>query len=166
MPESVSFLIDANVLIDYRQSDLTILKLFSQKVGRVYVARTILREVKGLSQAECEKHEFSIVSPSIEQVAQAGLASVSVSFDDYLCYLIAKGNGYILITNDKPLRRLCEADEVRLIWGLELMLLLHRNGYLSQTEAISVAESIHRSNSAHISKSILHEFKRKLQRYH
>lgn len=163
MPDEEFYIIDANVLIDYCESDLSVLKALSLKIGKVHVAFTTLKKVAELDEEACEEYEFTLITPTEEHVYQAAQDNLSVAFDDYICYLIAKNCGYILVTNDKKLRKICETDDVQVLWGLEIMLLLNQNGYLSVEEAMSIAEAIHLSNSAHISKSIIKEFKRKLQ---
>ena len=48
-------LADADVLIDYRESDLTILGLVARHVGRMAVLESILDEVLASSQRTCRR---------------------------------------------------------------------------------------------------------------
>ena len=65
-----------------------------------------------------------------------------LSFQDQLCLLIAKENSWVCATNDKQLRGQCEKDGVEVIWGLEIMVLLNKEGYLERIEAEKTVERI------------------------
>jgi hypothetical protein len=54
-PSLEILLADADVLIDYRDSDLTILKLVSDHIGPVRVLREVLDEAPGISDRQCAR---------------------------------------------------------------------------------------------------------------
>lgn len=84
MPSAFSYLLlDANVLIDNRESDLTIFERTARHIGPVCVVSTVLDDVKALDEAD-------------------------------------------RVTNDRRLRRACHDHDVRVAWGLELMVHLER----------------------------------------
>lgn len=60
-PAVEMLLADADVLIDYRDSDLTILKLVSQHIGPVRVLRQVLDEAPGISDRQCARLGIKIV---------------------------------------------------------------------------------------------------------
>ena len=63
MPEEREFLLaDADVLIDYVASDLAILALASEHIGRVHVLEQTLTTVVNLSERECQKQGIEVIS--------------------------------------------------------------------------------------------------------
>ena len=54
-------LMDANVLIDYQKSDLSVLGLVDKHVGEVNVLTTILDEVDGLGVVDCERLGLKVI---------------------------------------------------------------------------------------------------------
>ena len=48
-----TLLADADVLIDYRNSDLTVLKEVGKHVGRLAVLSETLKEVRGVTKKTC-----------------------------------------------------------------------------------------------------------------
>jgi hypothetical protein len=66
-------LVDANVLVDYQAADLAILSLVSRHVGTVHVVSTVLAEVDGLDESECERLGFRVVEPTLALPARPRL---------------------------------------------------------------------------------------------
>ena len=64
-------LADANVLIDYIAVDRTVLRLISQRVGPVKIARQVLSTVRGLTPSDCAKLGIEIVHPPSERLDAA-----------------------------------------------------------------------------------------------
>ena len=54
MPRRGLLVIDANVLVDYQAADLSILALVHRHVGTVHILTTMLAEVEGLDEPDCE----------------------------------------------------------------------------------------------------------------
>ena len=50
-----ALLADADVLIDYLQSEFAILSLVAEHVGRLVVLQPVLDEVRGLTAAQCAR---------------------------------------------------------------------------------------------------------------
>ena len=68
MPDKFNkLLIDANVIIDYQNANMTPLILLNRYVGKVHVLPEIVREVRGLAIADCERYGFVIVEATPEQ---------------------------------------------------------------------------------------------------
>jgi len=113
-------LMDANVLIDYRDSDLEILALVSRHVGPLHVLSTILAgEVPRVGDDDCARLGLNVIEPELEQVLRAGATRGRLSFGDHLCLIVAADGGYACVTNDRALRSACEAEQVETIWGLD-----------------------------------------------
>lgn len=156
-------ILDANVLIDYCAVDRTVLTLISRHVGQVFVPGTILEEVKGLDQSECDRLGLRVFEPGLDLLAAAGRRRPGLSYYDHLCLLVAKQGGWICVTNDGKLRRECRAESVPVLWGLEPMVMLVGTGHLSASEAIRVAAAIHVENPLYITTDVLKRFRRKIE---
>lgn len=159
MPKPQGLLVDANVLIDYVKSDIAVLGLVSQHVGKVHVLSTILeKEVDGLDAVECGRLELRVIEPGLSQLERASARRGALSFHDHLCLIVALEDGLICLTNDKALRKASNDSGVTTRWGLEIMVDLVSQGVLGASDAIAIAEKIHLSNPLHISRLILERF--------
>ena len=114
-------LVDANVLIDYVETEIAVLSIASRALAPVYVVREVLREVKRLDSAACERLGIHVLEPELEELAAAAARRGALSFEDHLCLLVAQARGWTCVTNDGALRRACAAENVAMLWGLELM---------------------------------------------
>ena len=155
-------LVDANVLVDYQAADLAILSLVSRHVGTVHIVSTVLAEVDGLDESECERLGFRVVEPTLAQATEAASPDGRLSFQDRTCLVVCRDNGWTCVSNDKALRRSCDAVGVAVRWGLELMLELVQGGHLPAEDADDAAERIHRANPVCLNATILAAFRAKL----
>ncbi len=155
-------LVDANVLVDYQAADLAILSLVSRHVGTVHIVSTVLAEVDGLDESECERLGFRVVEPTLAQATEAASPNGRLSFQDRTCLVVCRDNGWTCVSNDKALRRSCDAVGVAVRWGLELMLELVQEGHLPAEDADDAAERIHRANPVFLNATILAAFREKL----
>lgn len=154
--------VDANVLIDYVSSDLSILRLVAELVGPIYVPRPVLEEVEGLDEAGCADLGIRLAEASTAQLLEAGAGRGRLSFSDRLCLVLARDRSWTCVTNDRALRRACADISIPVLWGLELMLELVSLRRLTAEAALDVATAIHRGNPRHITPEILEKFERKV----
>jgi predicted nucleic acid-binding protein len=101
-------LADADVLIDYRDSDLTVLKLVSDHIGQVRVLREVLDEAPGISDRQCVRLGIEIVRLETELLLEANNLPRSLSATDRLCVVACKHYSWTLATNDRALRDVCK----------------------------------------------------------
>lgn len=149
-------ILDANVLIDFCVTDISLLGLICNYVGQIYLPTPILNEVGEITEDYCIELGIKLVEPEIDQVVLAAENELSpLSFEDKLCLIMAKENGWICVTNDKPLRQKCEAEGVPLIWGIELICILVESGGLPASKARDVILEIHTSNPKYITAAII-----------
>jgi len=118
------------------------------------IAAPLIREVRGLREDDCANLGLTISSPTFGQLAEAARNRGRLSFQDWLCLLLARESGAICVTNDRPLRHACEENGVQIIWGLELM---------TKVAAKTIAERIHDANPRHVTSDILSRFRRRLR---
>lgn len=86
-------LTDADVLIDYRESGLSVLKLIAQHVGRLVVLPSVLDEVSGVTVTECARLGIEIVKVETNRTLRAAEVESNVSFNDRLCLLVCREEG-------------------------------------------------------------------------
>ena len=159
MPADPTVLLaDADVLIDYRESELAILALVARHVGRVTVLPSVLDEVEDVTVQDCTELGIEIVAVETERMLQAAAVESPVSFNDRLCLLTCREEGWTCVTNDGALRRLCERHGVETRFGLALMVDLVEGGVLTRERAEAVAQRIHSSNPLHINERVLSRF--------
>ena len=152
-------LIDACVLIDFIKADRGILKLISRYIGPLYMLSAVLDEVKDIETlTELSELDLIVIEPELEDVFAASMEPGSISFQDKLCLLTAMRQGYICVTNDRELRKQCEKNNVEPLWGLELLIRLHKAGGVQTEKAIKLARDIHLNNPKHITGEILKRF--------
>ena len=106
-------LTDADVLIDYRESEIKILELVVQHMGRVVVLASVLDEVQGVTPTQCAQLGIEVVEVETEQLIRATEVESRVSFNDRLCLVACREEGWTCVTNDGALRRLCDATAWR-----------------------------------------------------
>ncbi len=157
-------LADADVLIDYRESDLTILKLVAKHVGRLAVIPPVLGEVKGVTAKDCGRLGLEVVEVETEQMLRAAEVETDVSFTDRLCLVVCREEGWTCVTNDGALQRLCKRHGVATRFGLGLMVDLVAASALSRRRAVSVGHRMQVSNPRHINTRVLARFHKELDR--
>ena len=148
-------ILDANILVDYAHCDDSIIALISKHVGTVHVATPVLSEVKEIAEADCTRLGIILVEPDVGQLLTAAQERGRLSMQDHLCLLLAKERGWTCVTNDRPLRRECEAQGVPLIWGVELICKLVEVGGLIAADAKDVICCIHRNNPRYIGQDVI-----------
>jgi predicted nucleic acid-binding protein len=159
MPTARTVLLaDADVLIDYRESELGILELVVEHVGRVAVLAPVLGEVRGVTAAQCARLGIEVVEVETERMLQAADVDSSVSFNDRLCLVVCREETWTCVTNDGALRRLCERHGVETRFGLGLMVDLVAAGALTRRRAVAIARQIQASNPLHINERVLARF--------
>ncbi len=159
MPTTPSVLLaDADVLIDYRESELAILNLVVQHLGQVAVVPSVLEEVRGVTAAQCSRLGIEVVEVSTALMLQATQVESSVSFNDRLCLVVCREEGWTCVTNDSALRRLCKRHGVETRFGLSLMVDLVAAGALTRRRAVSVARRTQVANPLHINDRVLTRF--------
>ena len=141
-------IVDANVLIDYANTDLSVLTLVNKHIAPIHVPGVVLDEVDQLSEEECENIGLTVLEEPVEILLAAGEKRGALSFEDHVCLLLAKENEWTCVSNDKPLHRACGEEDVAVMWGKDV--------------ALDIAQAIHDSNPKHITPEIIEEFRRKI----
>lgn len=162
-PGRTLLLMDANVLIDFCDSDRTVIALISKHIGRVHVPLPILiEEIEQFNDTDWTELGIVGVEPSLEIAAQAAQRRAGLSFHDHLCLLLARDNGWTCVTNDGRLRRECAAEGIATLWGLEVVALLVGDAVLAASAAEAIGRAIQAANPKFITVQILDRFLRRI----
>ena len=150
-------ILDANVLIDFIDADASILAIVSKHVGTIHVASPVFEEVDQLDASMAQSLGIDVVEPELELLDEAVRTRGRVSVQDRVCFLLAKLNGWICVSNDGGLRRVCVAENVSVLWGLEMMgRAVEARALLGET-ALAVARKI-QENNPYITEQIVAAF--------
>lgn len=159
----LSLIVDASALIDYCESDLSILSRFSKTVQPVYVGKAALDKVEQLSESQARRSHINLVLPDIELALEAAQKRGPLAYDDHETLLLAKKHGWCCLTNDRALRRECRKERVQVQWGLEPMKTLVARSAITATNAILIARKISEVNPF-ITDIIVAEFEQQIGR--
>jgi hypothetical protein len=152
-------ILDACVLIDFVKADRSVLASVTKHVGTIYVISPVVSEVQDIDgENELLELGIIIIEPETEDAFKASVGTGATSFQDRLCMLTAKRNGFTCVTNDTNLRKLCESEKVPYLWGLQLILELHKLKGISTPDALHIVNQIHAANPKHITKKIIFRF--------
>jgi rRNA-processing protein FCF1 len=144
---------DANVLIDYADSDEDIIRELVRYWGKVYVPTRILHEVKRLPQPRAEELGLTIIETPLVLPSASGLSG-----PDRSCLHFVITEGCVCIANDKALRKECQRRGGMVVWGLEMLAKLVEAQQITKARAIDIATHIRMINPE-ISEALLADFK-------
>jgi len=164
-PLPAALITDANVLIDFVETDVDVLGLMTAHLWDVYVADPVLAEVRAMNPGVAKQLGLKRVEATVDELQEASQRGGSLSSRDRLCLVLARNRGWGCLTNDRALRRSCKENKIPVIWGLEALLRLHGEGHISAKRALQTARAIHRQNPQHIHTRILTSFEKKLGTY-
>ena len=160
-----TLLADADVLIDFCESgDLEVLALVVRHVGPLCVVATILDEVRQLEPDDCVRLGIQIVEATTEQQIRAARIEARASFNDRVCLVVCRDEGWTCVTNDRALQGLCRSQGVPVRFGLGLLVDLAATQAISRSRAETVARRIQTSNPLHINERVLAGFRVALDR--
>lgn len=149
--------LDANILIDYVQTDPLVLKLLSHHIGQLAVLDYVLAEVNQLDESDCSELGIKVIEVDTQDLIAAGSPRKGLSFQDSLCLVVCGRYSLACITNDGKLRRECSKEGIAVFWGLELMTILVRNGHLTKNQAQKIVLEMHQNNP-YITAKVVQDF--------
>ncbi len=152
----VAAICDANVLIDYVKADEDLIRELVAYWGAVYVPDRVLIEVRQLTFQRAEELGLTIIETPLVLPPGSGLSD-----QDRACLHYVLDRGWTCIANDRHLRNECGRQGGRVVWGLEMLLMLVANHQITKARAQDVAKRINIDNPE-ITDKILEEFKCKL----
>jgi hypothetical protein len=154
-------LADADVLIDYRDSDLEILSLVSRHIGPVHVLTQVLAQVHGLTAARCGVLRLRVIGAETSELVEAPHHANRIGFHDSLCLVVARRRGWTVVSNDGALLRACRELSVLHRRGLRLMVELVGGGLMPRRRALAAARAMRDANPR-ITDALLDEFEARL----
>jgi len=160
--EGKIIVLDACVIIDYVKCEPNLLQSINHHIAVITIVSPLLQEILDIDRDPLRTLDCSIIDPTFDEIDGAISLADGNSFQDYLCYLVAKRLDCPCITNDKGLRNYCSAHDVQVFWGLELLLILMFKGIISRNNAFHYAEQIQKINPT-ITQTILSAFTKVMQ---
>jgi predicted nucleic acid-binding protein len=156
------FVIDSSVIIDYKQTDIEILRLVSNHLGRILVSPATLAEIKDFDRHDCTLLGLEIINPALDEYIQAAShKEPGLSAEDYLCLILAKRLSAICLCNDRAMHKACRGHRVQCMWGLRPMLELVQMRTIPPKTAWRIAQQIY-SNNVYITETVIVDFRNKL----
>ena len=137
---------DANVLIDYFDNNKSIISKCTAHNYEIHVPRQILEEIRQMDETAAVLIGLKIYEPTLAQLLEAKSLNGPLSFQDWLCLIISRDEGWTCLTNEKALYKKCQVESIEVIRGFSIMYELCKNGQLSKKESIDTATRIKVSN--------------------
>ncbi|MDA3939467.1 MAG: hypothetical protein PF693_09185 [Spirochaetia bacterium] len=150
---------DANILIDYAAVDEDLIREMVVYWNKVYVPDIILHEVRDLSTERAMELGLTIIQTPLVNLPERA----KLSFQDRTCLYFVMAEKWVCIVNDVPLRKECLKVGGKVVWGLEMLLLLVKSKQISKNRAKDAASNIKKINPT-ITVNILETFLEKLDR--
>ena len=158
------FILDANVIIDLRNSDYLDLTISLSQNVEVYVVEQTREKVAGLSKTFCKALGLSILDPTLEEILDAALFQDEVpqlAEDDALTLAVGFKRNLNIVSNDTRVRKFSAAKSHPHHGGFFLLLFLFDRNFLTKNECIKVANDILETNKW-MSKKVFEDLKRLL----
>ncbi len=152
--------VDASALIDLYVGARRALPLISANIGQLHVPTPILSEVEHLDERRCRRLGLSVYQPSVQQLTIASRRIAGLSFADRICLTVACEERWVVVTNDKPLRKQCVEANVLVAWGLELLVDLVGRKVIPKDDAVAMGKAIQETNP-YITAGILDRYVKK-----
>lgn len=160
MTDWPGFVIDSSALIDYQKTDDSILQLFTQNIGPIYLAEPVFTdELNGFSMADCQRLGILVSSLNLNQLVEAARWQGPISRYDACSLILARENGWTVITSDRPLISRLRCENIQFIRGLRPMIMLVSAGCLTHERAIQTAENMRSINPNYLTSEIINKFK-------
>jgi hypothetical protein len=155
LPFERKMIFDADVLIDFVKTDITVLDGIVKYIGHVYILEDTVKEVRDIESIdELTERGLILIEVDIDDANAAGRITGSLSYQDRLCFLTAKRHNAQCVTNNKHLRNLCTCENISVIWGIEVLTILSEAGGISTSKAFKIANDISKINP-YITKNII-----------
>jgi rRNA-processing protein FCF1 len=154
--------IDANILIDYLETDGEIISLFSRNFAPIFVADIVATEINRFREIHPSTLGITVIETPYTVLLESSDRPASLSIQDFACMRLAQQRELVCATNDKALRRECQNRNIPVIRGLTLMRQLTGEGLLDIKRAVECAWAIHHCNKT-ITEDIIHCFIKELR---
>lgn len=129
--EKSILILDVNMLFDLFKCNKNLLPLISSGVGQIHLASSVLDQIKFIRESDCYSLGIHLIEPNAKQLFGAMTRRGTLSFQDHLCLLLAKENGWTCVTNSNSLRRECEFENIPFIWRNDIIQHLALSGAIT-----------------------------------
>ncbi len=158
------YILDACVIIDYQKTWKSVLKLFARHFGPVYVAEPVLtEEIRQFPEQEFRRLGVGIAKPELVQLAEAAQWRGPISKCDAVNLVLARDNGWTIVTNDRRLCKEAEIWNVRWVRGLRPLIMLVGSKHLSGASALSIARKMQITNPGFLGEEVWDAFREEIR---
>ena len=159
-----SIIFDLSILIDFCTISEEIFKFIDDLSIEMNVSDVTFLKFDQVNETELKKLHIKIIDTPFEMLMEAAnRGKSSLAFDDFVSFLHAKENNFILATNDKALKTYSQSKSLNTLWGLEIILFLKSNNKISKEKAIKLFKKLRIVNNR-ITDDIEKEFLRLLNK--
>ncbi len=151
-----------------------------RRIASVHVPAAVVAAVTSISRDEVEALGIVVTDAPLEMLFDAANRAKGhpLAMDDWICLLLAKELAATCVTNDRRLRRECEAHGVDIAWGLSLLLDLVDHGALERERALARVrgdlravsrfadgrvEALHASGTRRVTADVLKRFRKRVR---
>ena len=111
---------------------------------------------------KCANLEIEVIDVAMPILNAAAEMKTGVSFNDRLCFLVCLERRWTCVANDRALRHLCRHRDVKVRYGLGLMVDLVKLGAIDRRRASAIARRMQKANPSYINERVLERFARAL----
>lgn len=151
---------DANILIDLVNCEKGLLPLLSEEYN-IVIPDLILNEVNGLDKREAEEYGLLVTETSLEMIEKSRKRLAGCSFQDSVCFHMARENRWICATNDKRLGRECRKAKVEVMRSFRMLIMLVEGNVIHEQKAVTIAKKMVEINPQ-LTDDVLEDFFKKL----
>ncbi|MGG3561972.1 hypothetical protein ABES03_10240 [Neobacillus rhizosphaerae] len=144
--EETYLILDVNMLYDLYKSDKALIPLISSSVGQIHLASSGLEQIKFINKSDCYSLGIHIIEPNVKHLFDAMTRRGTLSFQDHLCLILAKENGWTCVTNCNPLRRECEIENIPFIWRNDIIRKIALSGAITAVTEKKLLNQLARFN--------------------
>jgi len=155
-------IIDASTLIDFIEADPEILTIAGNCFGGIHVSGPVLAdELNRFDTADCDRYGITVTDGTTQQIMEAQSLEGALFLYDWHGIILARDNGWTLLTNDGAQRREALASGIPVIRGFGLLVTLVQEQTLETERARRTGALIRQANTW-ITQDVLEEFTRLL----
>jgi hypothetical protein len=156
------FVTEACALLDLIDADSSIVSLASSRLGQILIPDVVLSTVGSLDEAECSRLGVQVCECEVERLERATDSRQGLSFEDRVCLLIAREEGWTILTHERVVRAACDADGIASACAFDLVRLLQEGGHITPTWAVSVASNLREVNPRCLSEELFDGYARQI----
>lgn len=140
------YVADACVLLDLIDADSSVVPLASSHLGQILIPDVVLSMAGALDATKCRRLGVKVRECEVDRLVKAAGPRRGTSFEDRVCLILAREEGWTVLTHERVVRAACEADGIPSACAFDLVCLLQEGGHLTPSRAVGVARNLREVN--------------------